>query len=92
MYHITSVVSFAYEDIIIPRNGLKYLLRVEDWPFAALTNRLVISMGTHAEDGCIRYTPSPVVTNDVASDNLRSLAVKINGVTLYLYFIFSFGH
>lgn len=68
-------------------------MRVDNWPFTTVANKLQITMKTTAEtdqddDGGGCSSPTYSNTTDVDSDNLRSLSVELNGVTLYHYYSF----
>lgn len=66
----------------MPANGFKFALKVANWPFQSVVNRLQVLMHTDAEDSASGCASTANVNND-ESANLRSITIQLNGVNLY---------
>eukprot|EP00026_Physarum_polycephalum_P005392 Phypoly_transcript_05426.p1 GENE.Phypoly_transcript_05426~~Phypoly_transcript_05426.p1 ORF type:complete len:356 (+),score=25.74 Phypoly_transcript_05426:398-1465(+) len=94
VYNETTIVKFANESIRVPKNGLKYLIHIENWPFIALTHRLVVSMRVNASakgasDGsCTRsQAGTKLRVNTDGDSSLSFIYFEYNGVLLYGTFL-----
>jgi len=86
VYQNGSTIMFANQTVQIPNNGFKYSMQISNWPFANIANRLQISMHTQGSSLGSCDSQSTDANHD-GSDNLRSLQIQLNGVSLYGQFV-----
>eukprot|EP00026_Physarum_polycephalum_P010910 Phypoly_transcript_11096.p1 GENE.Phypoly_transcript_11096~~Phypoly_transcript_11096.p1 ORF type:complete len:394 (+),score=50.82 Phypoly_transcript_11096:73-1182(+) len=77
----STFVNFYNHSIKIGENGIKYAMRVTNWPFASIKNTLAIHSLSSSSSSSSATPCQDTFTNDNA--NLQWLKVFINGVTLY---------
>jgi hypothetical protein len=82
----SSINKYTNQKIQIPENGVKYAMKIYEWPFVTLSNALEITFNSvvTSESGNECKT-TEASTDD--SDNLRWLKIQLNGVILYLPFL-----
>lgn len=79
----------------MPKYGLKYSMKVKNWPFKSITNKLLISMHSEAIVEQNNDNPCRNENNENnereetslrldSSSNLRYMKLSVNGVELYL--------
>lgn len=70
----------------VPDNSLKYMIKIESWPFSSNRNYLQIVMGTEGtsqnEDECLNTETS------ADGDNVQWFKINIEGISLYPILIF----
>ena len=75
-------IAFAGQTVHVGQNGVKYSMRITSWPFLTISNRLLISMRAGAQSKNGNKCQTSDTTKDT-SNNLRTIMVGLNGVTLY---------
>jgi len=79
----SQVITFANQTLKMNKNDLKYSMKISDWNFADISNRLLVKMQTTLESTVISSSCMQVSSSVDASDNLRWLKLTLNGVILY---------
>lgn len=78
--------SFANRTITVPDNSVKYSIKLENWPFNTIRNRLQIVMTTEGgslnQDAC-----QNTISSQDSSNNLQWFTLNVEGVSLHAQFV-----